>query len=170
MKTLLVMRHAKSSWKDPSLEDFDRPLNKRGKRAAPFMATFLKEQQLLPEFVCCSAAKRTRGTVKRLFREWPEPVKVSYHEELYHAESEVIAEVLQTVPNHLTTIMVVGHNPGLEMFIDELCGVDVRFPTAAVAEIALDLAKWGEFKLVPFGELKNLWLPRELMGESAPLS
>lgn len=165
VKTILVMRHAKSSWKDASLGDFDRPLNKRGKRAAPFMGQFLLAQDRMPETVYCSSAKRTRSTAKRMLREWPHVVPVVYREDLYHADSKSIAALVQSVPSSLSRIMILGHNPGLAEMIDELCATYVRFPTAAVAEIELCVSCWSEFSLESVGELKNLWLPRELMEE-----
>ena len=107
MRQLLLLRHAKSSWASPEVDDFDRPLNKRGKRSAKAVGAWISAQGLVPEAVWCSAARRTRETWEGLGL----PGEAVLREDLYHAEAGAILEILRTCAAR--SLMVIGHNPGL---------------------------------------------------------
>jgi phosphohistidine phosphatase len=162
MKTLLLLRHAKSSWKDASLGDHDRPLSRRGRRDAPRMGRLLREEGLRPDLVVSSTAKRARVTAALVAKHCGYKKAVEVHPELFHAEPDGIAEVLRELFDDVPTVMLVGHNPGLEGFVAQATGRDVKFPTAAVAQIAFPLASWDDFALPADGVLVNLWRPKDL--------
>jgi phosphohistidine phosphatase len=144
MKTLYLVRHAKSSWDDPLLDDFSRPLNARGKRDAPAMAKRLKEKRVLLDLIVSSPAERAIATARELAR----ILKYDQHKirtipELYHASPERILETLKRINDKFDTIMLVGHNPGLTEFIDVLTEVDIdNMPTCGMAAFKLNIASW----------------------------
>ncbi len=159
--TLLVLRHGKSSWKDLSLDDYDRPLKKRGKRDAKRVGAFLQEQGLIPDLILTSSAKRARGTAKRVAKggQFKGKVPIKRDRQLYHAEPETIVEVLQGIDTGHQRVMIVGHNPGLEDLLELLIGEWSRMPTAALAEIRLPIARWRDLNTETRGELGHLWTP-----------
>jgi phosphohistidine phosphatase len=144
MKTLYLMRHAKSSWKDPDLDDSDRPLNKRGKRDAPFMGKTLKKREVVPDLIVSSPAKRARKTAEAVAREirYPE-TKIVWEERLYASDSASVLNVIRELDDEIQRAMLFGHNPS---FLDAAnliaCGEISRLPTAAVVGIELDLDSW----------------------------
>jgi phosphohistidine phosphatase len=144
MKTLLLLRHAKSSWDDASLKDFDRPLNERGSRAAPLVGRFMREQGVAPDLVLCSPARRTRETVALVAQaaHWDAPVR--FDERIYEASVERLVEVISQIEEKANKALVIGHNPGMEELIFHLTGEEKRVPTAALAQVALDVEKWGK--------------------------
>lgn len=160
-KTLLVLRHGKSSWKDLSLDDHDRPLKKRGKHDAKRVGAFLRRKGLIPDLILTSSAKRARGTAKRVAKggDFKGTVSVERHKKLYHAEPETIVEVLQGIDAAHQRVMIVGHNPGLEDLLELLLGEWYRMPTAALAEIRLPIAQWRDLSVEMQGELRHLWTP-----------
>jgi phosphohistidine phosphatase len=164
MKTVLLMRHAKSSWKDPGLADHDRPLNKRGKRDAPRMGKLLNEEELIPDIIYCSTARRAKSTVDGLLNSCDFNGEVKYSGSLYHGGPDDFFEVLSSLPDVIQSVMLVGHNPGMEYFLDLICGVKEHMPTAAVAIISFPVENWAEIKNGEDGELVHLWKPRELTG------
>ncbi len=159
--TLLILRHGKSSWKDLSLDDHDRPLKKRGKRDAKRVGAFLREQELIPELILTSSAKRARATTRRVLNggEFKGAVPVKKHQQLYHAEPEIILDVLRGTADREQRVMIVGHNPGLEDLVELLVGEWHRMPTAALAEISLPIARWRDLSTETRGELRYLWTP-----------
>jgi phosphohistidine phosphatase len=165
MKSLLVMRHAKSSWRNSHLSDHDRPLNKRGKRDAPRMGALLAARDLLPEIVLCSSAERAHDTALRMAIESGLELDLIHTlPHLYHADTSDYLEALGLLPDGVARAMVVGHNPGLEDLVETLGGGWERMPTAAVAHIELPIAAWSELSDETEGRLVELWLPRELSG------
>ena len=162
-KTLLLMRHAKSSWKEEDLKDIDRPLNKRGKKDAPLMAKLLKKENLLPDLVLCSSAKRSRHTVRAMFEELdiPEDIVVEL-DSLYLAEPQAYLEAIHEQSENAHCILVVGHNPGLEALAQVLTDSVVSLPTATIAEIKLPIKKWSDLSEETKGTLQNVWKPKEL--------
>lgn len=164
MKTLLVLRHAKSSWKDPGLGDHDRPLNKRGKRDAPRMGALLDADAPLPELILASTARRAQDTARRVAEAAGFEGEIEPREELYHAPPQAYLEALADVSDALACVMIVGHNPGMEMLVSSLAGRYERFPTAALAHLVLHIEAWHEAPGVTAAsaELQQLWLPREL--------
>lgn len=162
MKELLVLRHAKSSWKDLSLRDFDRPLNKRGKMDAPRMGKLLAEQDLVPDLIITSAAVRARLTAEAVAETSGYDEEIFETSELYMAMPEDYIAVLNHVQDSNTLVMVVGHNPGIEDLIEDLTGEWYRMPTAALAHIQLDIDSWQSLDAESEGELVNNWYPKEL--------
>ena len=162
MKRLLLLRHAKSSWKDLTLADHDRPLKKRGKVAAPRMGALAREQGVVPELVLCSTASRARATAAMFAEEAGYAGEMKFDRELYLAEpSRILDFVAACTPDTVSSVMVVGHNPGLEELVEQLTGEIELFPTAAFAEIHLPITSWKEVCSAR-GALVNLWRPREL--------
>lgn len=146
MKRLTLIRHAKSCWKNPDLNDFDRPLNKRGKRDLPKMVerVALLEQQ--PDYLLSSAANRTATTANSLsMRLGLTPEHVELVPELYESRCETLIYILQAQVNSAEHIMLVGHNPGLIELAEFLTQTKFhKFPTAAVAQMHLSITQWQE--------------------------
>lgn len=166
MKTLILMRHAKSSWKHPELKDHERGLNKRGKKDAPRMGKLLVDNELVPQRILTSTAVRSRETVEAVVDIMHYTGEVSYLDSLYMAEPEIYLELLSLMPEDLERILVIGHNPGLEGLLQILSGRVESLPTAAVAYLSLPIHSWKEIrKHEEIGELVALWSPREMKDE-----
>ena len=167
MKKLILLRHAKSSWKHPGLSDHERPLNKRGRAAAPVMACWLRDQGHLPDAVFCSSSVRTQETVARMQEAVPELPEAMTTRELYHADQAEILDLVRRLPGpDVTTGMVVGHEPGIGMLARRLAGSlagEIQaFPTAAAAVFLLDIEKWGD-AAPERATLTDFAKPRDLM-------
>lgn len=159
-RTLLAMRHAKSSWKDASLADFDRPLNARGRRDAKRAGEWLSEQGLIPDVILSSAARRARLTAERVGKGLKRPVEVVLTRDLYHAPPEVYNEWVRAVPEEVQTLLVIGHNPGIAQWIARLTGEVVDVPTAAIACIKLWDTPWSSLAADGSGTLQSYWYPK----------
>jgi phosphohistidine phosphatase len=168
MRTLILFRHAKSSWTNSGLGDFDRPLSERGEKAAPRMAAYVAEQCLVPDLVLCSAARRTRDTLDRALPQWvPEP-RIDYVKALYLAEVPTLLALVHNTPPETQRLMIIGHNPGLQNFALALIGGDTpeagtiarKFPTAAVAVIRFDIRDWAAVR-PRGGHLASFMTPRQ---------
>lgn len=169
MKSLLIMRHAKSSWKETDIPDFERSLNKRGKGDAPAMGELLKDRELIPQRILCSTATRARQTVDGLLGTSGYAGEVVYLDSFYMAECVTYLESLRLLADDLERVMIVGHNPGLETLLQMLTGKVAALPTAAVAYLALPINHWTELKPDTEAELVEFWMPRELAhGEELP--
>ena len=162
MKNLLLMRHAKSSWKDTSLIDHQRPLNKRGKKDAPRMGKHLQEQGIILDAILCSTAKRARATVKRLLKEYTFEGEVFYVDDLYRAGYETYITVLNQLPEDTDTVMIVGHNPEMDTFLEIVCDEYEHMTTATVAVVQFPIERWADLSGITPGELVNFWKPREI--------
>ena len=162
MKTLLLMRHAKSSWKDTDLADHERPLNKRGKKDSVFMGAVLKEKELLPQIILASSAVRIRETITGLTQESAYAGEIEFSDELYLAEPEVFLRVLCNLPDTFERVMLMGHNPGLEGLLQVLSGRIESLPTGSVAYLSLPVQQWSELSNETEGELIEMLLPHEL--------
>lgn len=162
MKSLLILRHSKSSWKDPNLKDHNRPLNKRGKRDAPRMGEELRQENILPDLIISSTAKRARKTAKLVAASSGYQGEIRTTRQLYFTEPVTWYKLLQDVSNRNFRVMVVGHNPGLEEFLRMLTGEVVVMPTSALAEVSFAIENWQEFDLGVRGELLKIRRPREL--------
>ncbi|MCC7357915.1 MAG: histidine phosphatase family protein [Anaerolineales bacterium] len=160
-KTLLIMRHAKSSWKDDALDDHARPLNKRGRRDAPVMGARLREQGLTPDAILSSTALRARETAEAVAEASGFAGEVSYHAGFYDDAPEAYLAALARLPEAVQVALLVAHNPGCEELLAELTGEEEVFATAAIAQVTLHLARWAELSLSTEGGLKNMWRPRE---------
>ena len=162
MKTLFLLRHAKSSWKERGLSDHDRPLNKRGKRDAPRMGELMVKEELYPDLIISSTAKRAKKTTQLLTGEVDFDPEIVYDRDLYAAWPDAYIEILNVLQDHYEKVMVVGHNPGLEELLETLTDEFERMPTAALAVIALPITSWRELSLETQGELINIYRPKEL--------
>ena len=168
MKRLYLLRHAKSSWKDTSLPDHDRPLTGRGRRAAKAIARHMRDNGIEPELVLCSTARRARETLDRI-----EPAlgtgEVQLEPDLYAASAPALLERLRSVPDSVESVMVIGHNPGLQELGLELArtgpaasDLAAKYPTAALATLAFDASSWRELDR-DTAELVELVRPRDLV-------
>jgi len=162
MKTLLLMRHAKSSWKDQDLKDRKRPLSKRGKRNAPQMGELLQEKELLPQLILASSALRARQTAELFAEASKYQGDIRYLDDLYMAEADEYLDELKKLPDDLERVMIIGHNPGLESLLPMLTGRVESLPTAAIAHMTLPISNWKELNKKTKAELIELWRPKEL--------
>jgi len=167
MKTLLLMRHAKSSWKDASLADHERPLNKRGRQDAPLMGHVLVDRELLPQKILCSSAVRARQTAEALRETASYPSEIDYLDRLYMAEADEYLNVLRELPDDLERVMVIGHNPGMETLLQLLSGRIEALPTAVIAHLVLPISQWAQLSSTTEGELVEIWRPKELRDDEA---
>jgi phosphohistidine phosphatase len=161
MKTLLILRHAKSSRDDPDLDDHARPLNDRGERDAPRMGKLLRELDLVPDRIVSSTAVRARTTAEAAAKASGYDGKVDLESALYLAEPEEYLEVLRRTPKKVKSVMVVGHNPGLERLVEVLTREREELPTAALARVSLPIEDWKDLKASK-GKLEGVWRPKEL--------
>ncbi len=162
MKTLLLLRHAKSSWSDPALRDFYRPLNKRGLKAAPLIGRFMRKRKLRPDLILSSPANRARQTTELVVEAAGLETEPRFDESLYEASAVQLLEVVSQVGDDAGEVMLVGHNPGLEDLLVSLTGEARRMPTAALARISLDIERWSEVRETG-GQLEWLVKPKELV-------
>ncbi len=162
MKTLLVLRHAKSSWNDPALDDHERPLNKRGRRDAPRMGALVREYGLIPDLVISSDAVRARLTAEAVAEAARYAGEILLDPHLYLACPADILSLLPTVRENPETVMIVGHNPGLETLVEQLTGQRQDLPTAALARIDLPIDQWRDLTRSTRGKLVGLWRPEQL--------
>jgi len=162
MKTLLILRHAKSSWKDEELDDHERPLNKRGLNDAPRMGEVMKEHDLVPELILSSSAVRARLTAQLVAEHCGYEGEIGGGRELYSFASGDYLDALEKVDDGYARVMVVGHNPGLEELAEWLTGVYTSLPTATLAVLRLDINHWSELEEGGVGELVQVFRPREL--------
>ena len=162
MKSLLILRHAKSSWDNPGLSDYDRPLNKRGKRDAPRMGKHIRQEKLVPDRILTSSAKRARKTASKVAKTCAYKSKIKRLDNFYHAPPSVYIEELQALRNKYHRVMVVGHNPTMEQLVRHLTGQILPMPTAALAHIELPIENWDMLDFSTRGKLVNLWTPKTL--------
>jgi phosphohistidine phosphatase len=144
MRHLYLLRHAKSSWKDESLADFDRPLAGRGRRACDVIARFISTNGIELDLAISSTAVRARDTIEIVKQRARLKIEVRYDERIYEASMERLLEVISQTENDKKSIMLVGHNPGFEELLQSLTGTEETFPTAALAKINLKISKWSE--------------------------
>ena len=162
MKTLLVLRHAKSSWKDDNLPDRERPLNKRGQEDAPKMGELLRRQNVIPDLVLSSTAQRARSTAELATDACGYEGQVEYKDELYSFEAEPYLNALSRLADAGQCVMIVGHNPAMEELVEALTGEYLPMPTAALAQIELPVEHWSKLSKHRNGRLVNLWRPKEI--------
>jgi phosphohistidine phosphatase len=160
---LYLLRHAKSSWKDHGLADHDRPLAPRGRRAAKAIGRYLRDQGIEPELVLCSSATRARETLERIAL-----ARAQIEPELYRAGADTLAARLHQVPAAVASVMLIGHNPGMQELAlllarpgPELGELEAKFPTGALATLALPGPDWrtldrGTAELIGFVRPRDL--------------
>jgi phosphohistidine phosphatase len=162
MKTLLLMRHAKSSWKDDSLADHDRPLNKRGRRDAPRMGRLLRERDLVPDLILSSTAERASATAGLVAEAAGYSAAVQISEDLYHVGAVALLQVICQIDERFVRPLVIGHNPAMADLLEQLTGDSHSFPTAALACLKLDVPHWRDIERAATAKLVDFWHPREL--------
>jgi phosphohistidine phosphatase len=165
MKTLLLLRHAKSSWKESDLDDHDRPLNKRGKSDAPKMGRLLRAADLLPDLIIASSAKRCRKTAECVIEASGYRGETRISGELYEADGPKLREFLRGLDDAVQRLLLIAHNPGMEELLETLVGTYTPLTTAALAHVQLPLDLWRELTDPTHGKLVQLWQPRELEDE-----
>jgi phosphohistidine phosphatase len=162
MHTLLILRHAKSSWSDPGISDHDRPLNARGKQDAPRIGQLLRDQGLQPDLILSSTAKRARSTAKRVVAGGELACSPQLLDEFYLAPAETYISVLRQQAAEFKRILVIGHNPGLEELVFATTGTCLALPTAALVRVEFEIDSWSELLHSGHGKLIAHWEPREL--------
>jgi len=170
MKLLYLLRHAKSSWDGPDVADFDRPLNKRGRKSAKLMARYFKEHAIAPAIVVCSPAKRTRETLKNLMPALGD-VEVIFDRRVYEASYQTLLECLADLPPELPSVLLIGHNPGLERLALYLMNdlghgpgaarLQDKYPTGSLAVLSVPSEDWSDLK-VGSGRLDDFVRPADL--------
>jgi len=170
MRTLIFLRHAKSSWALPGVEDFDRPLNDRGIKAAPKMANWLMNAGYQPDVIMCSSAKRTRETLAHLEPTMTKEAEIIIEDDLYLASGHTLFDHTAKLDDKFKTALLLAHNPGLhEAAISALTVADranndelrARFPTCACAVVTLPINRWSEIT-TDIGDLNAYMTPKSL--------
>lgn len=142
MKQIFFLRHAKSSWDDPSLADFDRPLNRCGLEAAAFIGELMAERGIRPEMIVTSPAKRALETALLVKESSGINSRLLVDENIYEASPITLRNAASRLPDDISNVLLVGHNPGLEGIIRYLTGELEPMPTAALASITLSITSW----------------------------
>lgn len=173
MKTIYLLRHAKSSWKAEGAEDIDRPLSKRGRKAAAAMADYLAAQAIAPAQILCSPARRTRQTLERMEEKLDAAIPVRYEKAIYMAEAPALLHRLHRLSDDLPSVMVIGHNPGMERLALMLASDGVqeardklaaKYPTGALAVLTSEIEHWRD--LAPdSARLAAFVRPKDLAGD-----
>jgi len=147
MKTLYLVRHAKSSWKYPNLDDFERPLNKRGRRNAPFMGKILKTLKVTPDLVISSPANRAATTARIIADTINYPLeKIQYNETIYGSSEYDLIDVIQQVDNAINQAMLVSHNPAITDLANTIADTNIsNIPTCGVFCVNLNISAWAKF-------------------------
>ena len=168
VRYLYLLRHAKSSWDHPRLEDHDRPLAPRGKRAMKAMARHLRKADIHPDLVLCSSAARARQTLDRVLPALDSSVAYEVEDALYTFDDDTVLRRLRDVPATVSSIMIVGHNPAMQDLAlrlagrgDDLDRVRSKFPTGALATLRIPRATWRGLR-PGSAELVSLVTPKDL--------
>ena len=167
MKRLFLLRHAKSSWEDPELADYDRPLAPRGRRATKLIGAHLRRESVVPAVVLCSSARRARETLERIAPALGAQVPVQIERDLYAASEQALLDRLRALDDGVESVLLIGHNPGIERLALSLAGggpglasVGHKFPTAALATLEFD-GRWRELG-ASSAELTHFVTPKRL--------
>lgn len=142
MKRLFIIRHAKSSWDDPSVDDFHRPLNERGMNDAPFMGQLLKERNILPDIIITSPAKRAEQTAECIAKEINFKKTITPNQYLYDAYVTSLQETISYIYDAHDTAFLIGHNPGVSALAYMYCDMKENLPTCSIVEIEFDCDSW----------------------------
>jgi phosphohistidine phosphatase len=160
MKTLLLLRHAKSSWKDTGLQDFDRPLNGRGKKAAEMIGRFIKKKEIKPDLLISSPAVRARETIETVIKAAKLQSELRFDQRIYEAGPQRLLEIVSQIEEGRSIVLLVGHNPGMEELLHLLTDRVEHMATGTLAGIDLkgEWSRAGEEK----GTLGWIVKPKEL--------
>ena len=162
MKRLLILRHAKSDWGDSSLDDWERPLSGRGINDAPRIGEMLRERSTLPDLIITSDAIRARSTAEAAAEAAGYTGEIRLEPALYLATPAAIVEVLNSVEDDAAdSVMIVGHNPGLEGLVTQLSGEHQPLPTSALVQLALPIERWFDLDLSLSATVVDTWRPRD---------
>jgi phosphohistidine phosphatase len=161
MKNLFLLRHAKSSWKDETLPDIDRPLNSRGKRAAETIGAFLRQEKVRPDLILSSSARRARETIEIIVRSGATSRDLRFDERIYEATADRLLDVISEIEKRTQVALIVGHNPGLEELITSVTGESEVMPTAALAKISFKISNWAN-AATKTGSLEWIVTPKQL--------
>ncbi len=162
MKTLYLVRHAKSSWKYPSLDDFERPLNKRGRKNAPFMGKILKKLKVTPDLVISSPANRAAMTARIISATINYPLEnIVYSEAIYEFSEDALIRVINKIDDSVNSSMVVGHNPAINGLANYIGDQPIsNIPTCGVYCLDLDISSWAKI-YEHCGKLKFFEFPKK---------
>lgn len=160
MKTLFIMRHAKSSWDDPNQSDFERPLNERGLKTAPLMGEIMSKNNFTPEIIVSSPAMRAGQTAELVKKSAAFDAEIKFDERIYEASPQRLLEVISDFENDFDSAMIVGHNPGFESLVRILTGKIEPMPTAALAIVDLEIDAWREIGFET-GSLRKIIRPKD---------
>lgn len=160
MKRIYIIRHAKSSWKDTSLDDFDRPLNKRGKLNAPMMGKRLKKKNILPDSILSSSALRVKKTAKVIAKEIGYEQKIIYRDDMYETSSSFLDEMLKGLEDEDESVFLFGHHTGFNALAEYYVNFSENIPTCGIVEIEFNCKKWKDISvknatLISFDYPKN---------------
>lgn len=164
-KTITLLRHAKSDWADAQLDDHDRPLNARGRRAAPLVGRYLEEQSIPCDVIVASTALRVQQTLELIISTWQRRIPEVYSSQnLYLASPQTIVAEISKLSDDWQAVLVVGHNPGLGDLTSIWAGKSLDFPTACLASFEVDARNWADLLLekAPIIQKKHYCRPREL--------
>lgn len=171
MKTLTLLRHAKSSWDDPVARDFDRPLNGKGQRAALTVGRYMRSEGMTFDHVVASPAARIVETVEQVETGYGSDLAPAWDRRVYLASASTLLDVIHDLPRETTSVLLIGHNPGLEDLILALIpdragdalrdSVEEKFPTAAIAVMTFEVAEWAAVR-ADSGTLVRFTRPRDL--------
>lgn len=167
-RRLMLLRHAKSAWDSPSMDDHDRPLAPRGVRAARVMGRFMADQRLFPSLILCSSAQRTQDTLEVLVSEWPEVPKTLVEHGLYLAGEPAIIARIRELPDTVSSVLVVGHNPDMQQLVLRLSepeemdrklrdAIAMKHPTGTLAVLDFFASSWSD--IAPFGGILRAYVP-----------
>jgi len=149
----VLLRHAKSSWEDPLLDDFDRPLAKRGRKAAKRVGAWLRQHEVRPDLVLCSESVRTRETLELILPSLGCEPAITYERRLYLADADGLLARIQQVADDVRSVLLIGHNPGMQELAVSLTPATARnarrrlaekFPTTALARFRSGAARWSD--------------------------
>jgi len=160
-KRLFILRHAKSDWNDADLPDHDRPLNERGKLEAPRVGKMLRQTDRVPDLIVSSTAKRARKTAEKVADACSYEGTILQYAQLYNASIDQILQVLRSVPNDPQSLMVVAHNPGLEGLASTFAKQAITMPTAALADLQIEIGTWDQLSFESGAKLLELWTARD---------
>jgi phosphohistidine phosphatase len=165
MKTLLLMRHAKSSWKESNIPDHDRPLNRRGKHDVPLMGKLLRDQKMNLDLIISSTALRAETTANLIAKAVRYKGKIILDKSIYNAEPMDLLTLLSNSSDEYNSILLVGHNPTMEEMVQMITNSpEITMATCAIAHLTLSIDTWTDLKEKQTfrGKLENFWTPKEL--------
>ncbi len=162
MKTIYLVRHAKSSWKEMGMKDEERPLNHRGKHDAPFMGKLLRKMKVNPDLIVSSPAKRALTTAKIFAEELDYPEKeIQVEQSVYLADESELYSLIEELDDELESVMIFGHNPGHTYFLNKISEEAIdNMPTCSIASVEFDVDKWNMIKKTK-GQLKFFEYPKK---------